>query len=194
MEGESLCPVPEVPGSEPLGGVPASVAGGIQTGSAPSACYSPHAPESGSKQASKIVQASEDTHLLPHPSQQRGRHPPSSDGQRWGREKEEMEPCLWCHPMSHKASPARPLPGSGVQGCLLTYGKLTALHKHTSVRMWSVHLPRGACTVEIPEVWFGTPGKGGPLELSFKGRHFSTEEGAAKHKWVRAWVGSGCPV
>lgn len=42
-----------VPGSEPLGGVPASVAGGIQAGSAPSACHSPHAPGIRIKASSK---------------------------------------------------------------------------------------------------------------------------------------------
>lgn len=67
MEGESLCPVPDVQGQSHWGacGPPWLAAFRPCT---PSACYSPHALESGSKQAPKIAQAAEDTHLLPHPS------------------------------------------------------------------------------------------------------------------------------
>lgn len=44
--------------------------------------------------------------------------------------------------------------------------------------------PRGQCTGGILGVWPWTAGKGGPLAPSFKGRYFSTKEGAAQPKWV----------
>lgn len=165
MEGESLCPVPDVQGQSHWGACGHPWLAALRQ-CTPSACESPRALESGSKQAPKIVQASEDKHLLPHPSaepaptQVRGAEMGEGEGRNGN-----MPVALGVTPMPHKASPASLPPGSGGQGSLLLYGKQVALYKHISIRIWSVHPPGESALGGSWASGFGRLAREAPLNL-----------------------------